>query len=60
MFFLTSLWLTGRSEDFLIIVMKSIKKFPNSLEKIHKIYNFLHLTLQEYLAAVYIASLPCT
>ncbi len=27
---------------------------------LHKIYSFLHLTLQEYLAAVYIASLPCT
>ncbi len=26
---------------------------------LHKIYSFLHLTLQEYLAAVYIASLPC-
>ncbi len=27
---------------------------------LHKIYSFLHLTLQEYLAAVYIANLPCT
>ncbi len=27
---------------------------------LNKIYSFLHLTLQEYLAAVYITSLPCT
>ncbi len=42
-----------------ILGFVNIERASNRCQ-LHKIYSFLHLTLQEYLAAVYIANLPCT
>ncbi len=45
--------------DSFILGFVNIERASNRCG-LHKIYSFLHLTLQEYLAAVYIANLPCT
>ncbi len=47
------------TDDSLFLGFVNIEHASNRCG-LHKIYSFLHLTLQEYLAAVYIASLPYT
>ncbi len=47
------------TDDSFFLGFVNIERASNR-RGLHKIYSFLHLTLQEYLAAVYIASLPCT
>ncbi len=50
---------TEITDDSFFLGFVNIERASNRCG-LHKIYSFLHLTLQEYLAAVYIASLPCT
>ncbi len=47
------------TDDSIFLGFVNIERASNRCG-LHKIYSFLHLTLQEYLAAVYIASLPYT